>query len=239
MIRKYFLLFTITVLWAHDPKENPSQWKIYLRGGIVSVDENNLGGATYSRLKRTTGYTFQDVRFFGHIFKEDQDIRVRYKFSEISLNLPRFYNFTTVSFQRNSLVNVDLRYHYNQGLGLFLSNTDSGNMTAEMGIAYDMSDYLEDTRKTSYLKTAFSYDLNTKNISTKLELEYFHQISDIVNENNLSRFQILGELHWSFYKNMKLIGGIYQELPGNKSYNEKQALLYLTIAFNKPLKWHY
>ena len=221
MIRKYFLLFTITILWAHDPKENPSQWKIYLRGGIVSVDENNLGGATYSRLKRTTDYTFQDVRFFGHIFKEDQDIRVRYKFSEISLNLPRFYNFTTVSFQRNSLVNVDLRYHYNQGLGLFLSNTDSGNMTAEIGIAYDMSDYLEDTRKTSYLKTAFSYDRNTKNISTKLEFEYFRQISDIVNENNLSRFQIIGEL------------------PGNKSYNEKQALLYLTIAFNKPLKWHY
>ncbi|GIT32109.1 MAG: hypothetical protein Ct9H300mP2_1880 [Candidatus Neomarinimicrobiota bacterium] len=52
------------------------------------MDENNLGGATYSRLKRTTGYTFQDVRFFGHIFKKDQDIRVRYKFSEISLNLP-------------------------------------------------------------------------------------------------------------------------------------------------------
>ena len=182
MIRKYFLLFTITVLWAHNPKENPSRWKIYLRGGIVSVDENNLGGATYSRLKRTTGYTFQDVRFFVHIFKEDQDIRVRYKFSEISLNLPRFYNFTTVSFQRNSLVNVNLRYHYNQGLGLFLSNTDSGNMTAEMGIAYDMSDYLEETRKTSYLKTAFSYDRNTRNIITKLELDYFHQISDIVNE---------------------------------------------------------
>jgi len=239
MIRKYFLLFTITVLWAHDPKENPSQWKIYLRGGIVSVDENNLGGATYSRLKRTTGYTFQDVRFFGHIFKEDQDIRVRYKFSEISLSLPRLYSFTTVSFQRNSLMNVDLRYHYNQGLGVFLSNTDSGNMTTEMGIAYDMSDYLADTRKTSYLKTAFSVDRNRQNISTKLELEYFHQISEIINEKNLSRFQIIGELHWGFYKNMKLIGGIYQELPGNKSYNEKQALLYLTIAFNKPLKWHY
>ena len=169
------------------------------------MDDNNLGGATYSCLKRTTGHTFQDVRFFGHKFKEDQDIRVRYKFREISMSLPQFYNFTTVSFQRNSLVNVDLRYHYNQGLGLFLSNTDSGNMTAEMGIAYDMSDYLEDTRKTSYLKTAFSYDQNTQNISTKLEL----------------------------------VGGIYQELPGDKSYNDKQALLYLTLAFNKPLKWHY
>ena len=239
MIRKYVLLFTITVLWAHDPKEKASQWKIYLRGGIVSLDGNDLGGATYSRLKRTTGYTFQDIRFFGHIFKEDQDIRVRYKFSEISMGLPQFYSFTTVSFQRNTLVNVDLRYHYNQGLGLFLSNTDNGNIITEMGIAYDMSDYLEDTRKTSYLKTAFSYDRNTQNISTKLELEYFHQISDIVNENNLSRFQILGELQWQLYNNLKLIGGVYQELLNNKSYNEKQALLYLTIAFNKPLRWHY
>ena len=83
MIRKYVLLFTITVLWAHDPKEKASQWKIYLRGGIVSLDGNDLGGATYSRLKRTTGYTFQDIRFFGHIFKEDQDINIQ--FSKVCL----------------------------------------------------------------------------------------------------------------------------------------------------------
>ncbi|GIT32110.1 MAG: hypothetical protein Ct9H300mP2_1890 [Candidatus Neomarinimicrobiota bacterium] len=88
-------------------------------------------------------------------------------------------------------MNVDLRYHYNQGLGLFLSNTDSGNMTAEMGKFPMTCPIIWRTHeKKSYLKTAFSYDRNTKNISTKLELEYFHQISDIVNENNLSRFQI-------------------------------------------------
>jgi len=52
-----------------------------------------------------------------------------------------------------------------------------------------------------------------RNIDAKLELDYFYQISDEVNEKNQSRFQILGELYWNIYQNLKLIGGMYQELP--------------------------
>ena len=239
MIRKGVLFVTIAVLWAHDPESDSPHWKTYLRGGLVNIDQNSLGVATYFRIKRTTNYTFGDVRLYAHIFETDQDIRVRYKSSRIPIRLPWLYNFTTVSYQRNTLVDVKLRYHYNQGLGWFIRKTDSGNMTAEMGIAYDMSDYLEDTRKTTYLKSAFTYDKSVRNIDAKLELDYFYQISDEVNEKNQSRFQILGELYWNIYQNLKLIGGMYQELPSDKSYNEQRVLLYFALGFNKPLEWNY
>ena len=239
MIRKGVLFVTIAVLWAHDPEAESPHWKTYLRGGLVNIDQNSLGLATYFRIKRTTNYTFGDVRLYAHIFETDQDIRVRYKSSRIPIRLPWLYNFTTVSYQRNTLVDVKLRYHYNQGLGWFIRKTDSGNMTAEMGIAYDMSDYLEDTRKTTYLKSAFTYDKSVRNIDAKLELDYFYQISDEVNEKNQSRFQILGELYWNIYQNLKLIGGMYQELPSDKSYNEQRVLLYFALGFNKPLEWNY
>lgn len=239
MIRKGVLFVTIAVLWAHDPESDSPHWKTYLRGGLVNIDQNSLGLATYFRIKGTTNYTFGDVRLYAHIFEIDQDIRVRYKSSRIPIRLPWLYNFTTVSYQRNTLVDVKLRYHYNQGLGWFIRKTDSGNMTAEMGIAYDMSDYLEDTRKTTYLKSAFTYDKSVRNIDAKLELDYFYQISDEVNEKNQSRFQILGELYWNIYQNLKLIGGMYQELPSDKSYNEQRVLLYFALGFNKPLEWNY
>ena len=239
MIRKGVLFVTIAVLWAHDPESDSPHWKTYLRGGLVNIDQNSLGLATYFRIKRTTNYTFGDVRLYAHIFETDQDIRVRYKSSRIPIRLRWLYNFTTVSYQRNTLVDVKLRYHYNQGLGWFIRKTDSGNMTAEMGIAYDMSDYLEDTRKTTYLKSAFTYDKSVRNIDAKLELDYFYQISDEVNEKNQSRFQILGELYWNIYQNLKLIGGMYQELPSDKSYNEQRVLLYFALGFNKPLEWNY
>ena len=239
MIRKGVLFVTIAVLWAHDPEADSPHWKTYLRGGLVNIDQNSLGLATYFRIKRTTNFTFGDVRLYAHIFETDQDIRVRYKSSRIPIRLPWLYNFTTVSYQRNTLVDVKLRYHYNQGLGWFIRKTDSGNMTAEMGIAYDMSDYLEDTRKTTYLKSAFTYDKSVRNIDAKFELDYFYQISDEVNEKNQSRFQILGELYWNIYQNLKLIGGMYQELPSDKSYNEQRVLLYFALGFNKPLEWNY
>ena len=245
MTRKWFLLILISILWGHNPEKNIPRWIAYSRGGLVNVKKNNSGGATYFRLKRTTNYTFRDVRFYAHIFGSDQDIRFRQKSSRRFVSLPWLYNFTTASYQRNTLVDVALRYHYNQGLGILIRNTDRGNMTTEMGMAYDMSDYLDGKQKTSYLKQktsylkiAFTHDKYYRYLTTKLELDYFHQISDI-NVYNLSRFQVLAELQWEFYQNLKLIGGIYQELPTDKLYNNQNALIYVTIDWSKQLQWSY
>ena len=238
MSRKGFLLILLTFLWGHDPQADVPQWTAYTHGGLVNVNNNNSGVASYSRVKRTTSYTFRDLRFYAHIFGSDQDIRFRQKSSRIFVSLPWLYNFTTVSYQRNTLVDVALRYHYNQGLGILIHNTDSGNMTTEMGMAYDMSDYLEDTRKTSYLKLAFTHDKDFHRIGTKIELDYFFQISDI-NVYNLSRFQAIWELQWKFYQNLKLIGGVYQELSADGTNNNQNALFYVTLGWSKRLQWSY
>jgi hypothetical protein len=56
-----------------------------------------------------------------------------------------------------------------------------------------MSDYLNEERKTSYIKTGFFWDHDASRFSTKLDVEYFQQISEI-NVSNLSRNQYMVEL---------------------------------------------
>ena len=63
----------------------------------------------------------------------------------------------------------------------------------EIGHGFDMSDYLNATRKTSYLKGGIFWDHNSPWFSTKLEFEHFQQISEIV-ESNLSRNQYIFEV---------------------------------------------
>jgi hypothetical protein len=49
----------------------------------------------------------------------------------------------------------------------------------------------------------------------------------------------VGELKWKFYQNLKLIGGAYQELPADGTYNNQNALLYITLGWSKRLQWPY
>ena len=115
---------------------------------------------------------------------------------------------------------------------------ENNNITIELGIAYDVSDYLENTLKTSYAKSAFTYDQNFNKISTKLEVENFFQISDEINNKNLSRYQFMFELNWNFYKRISIMSGIYQEVSTNNLYTKNDRLIsYLTLAFKSPLKW--
>jgi hypothetical protein len=68
-----------------------------------------------------------------------------------------------------------------------------GHIITEIAHAYDMSDYLNDNRRTSYARGGLYWDHDTKWFSTKLEVEYFHQISEEVDEN-LSRTQAIAEI---------------------------------------------
>ena len=102
------------------------------------------------------------------------------------------YRYTTTSYRKNTLANVALQYHFNQGLGYFIKDYKSGLINLEIGHAFDMSDYLNETRKTSYLKTGFFWDHDSRGFSTKIEIEHFQQISEII-ESNLTRNQYLFE----------------------------------------------
>ena len=125
---KYFtsiLLFSL--VFAHDPNAEFPDWKQYTRIGFVNSGMEIPGIATYLRLKRTTSYTFQDVRFYGHFFEKDTEVRIRQKTSRRFRSLDWLYSFNTLIYERNTLINVDLRYHYNQGIGWLIRNSDTGN----------------------------------------------------------------------------------------------------------------
>ena len=157
MIRRCYLLLLIKTLFAHDPKLDSPDWTSYSRDGYVNVTDNS----------------------YANIFEKEQDIRLRQKSSRIFINIPWIYNFTTISYQRNTLVDISLRYHYNQGIGFFLQKKEQHNTTIELGIAYDMSDYLNDTRKTSYAKLSLTNDQSFKKLSSKVEINYFQGLFKI------------------------------------------------------------
>ena len=68
-----------------------------------------------------------------------------------------------------------------------------GLINIEIGHGFDMSDYLNATCKTSYIKGGAFWDHDAKWFSSKLEFEHFQQISEVV-ESNLSRNQYIFEI---------------------------------------------
>jgi len=190
MIRALFLLIFLTA--STIAQSDSLRWKHYARGGMVSADTSN-GGFSYYRINRRTETTFRDLRFFAYGLKADTFIYIRYKSSDKYRTRPQFYRYTTTSYRKNTRAGVSLQYHFNQGFGLFLKEYKNGRMNFEVGHAFDMSDYLNEERKTSYIKTGFFWDYDASRFSTKLELEHFQQISEI-NVSNLSRNQYMVEL---------------------------------------------
>ena len=86
-----------------------------------------------------------------------------------------------------------------------------------------MSDYLNDNRRTSYARGGLYWDHDTKLFNTKLEVEYFHQISEEV-EENLSRTQAMAEVIFPITKGFSAI--IIYEI---ESYRD----LDISVAINK------
>ena len=195
MIRSRSILFIIiitTFSLGQDTSAVLAKWKHYIRGGGVKVtDENGLSG--YYRINRTSRYSFGDLRLYLYGLEKNSYVFTRYKSSSKYRRWPRLYRFSTIVYQKNTQAGVTLRYHFNQGLGLFILPYTKGHLISEIAHAYDMSDYLNDNRRTSYVRGGLYWDHNTKWFSTKLEVEYFHQISEEVMEN-LSRTQSMAEI---------------------------------------------
>ena len=116
-----------------------------------------------------------------------------------------------------------------------MRNSKSGNMTLEMGIAFDNSDFLNTEQKTSYARGGYSVDYNMNLFSTKFEIDCFYQLSEVVGPSSLSRFQILGELQWFFGKNWGVITGFTQDIQKNKS----DPSIFLTVSVTQPLNWSF
>ena len=101
-----------------------------------------------------------------------------------------------------------------------------------------MSDYLNDNRRTSYVRGGLYWDHDTKWVSTKLEVEYFHQISEEV-EENLSRIQAIAEIIMPVTKDFSAI--IIYEI---ESYRDKdiavtidQGSLSFSLGWKGTIPW--
>ena len=227
------ILLAISFITAHDPNKENIQWTQHYRLGSVYSKTSTSGIAGYARLKRTTENTFNDIRLFTHIFLKDSEVKIRNKSSRRFLSLNELYSFNTLMYEKNTIIDVDLRYHYNQGLGYILRNTDKGNITMETGFAFDNSDYLNTQQKTTYIRGATSIDQDIINLSLKFEIDYYYQVNENIDKVDLSRFQILAESQWNLKKRIGIITGFTCDIHDN----EPNYSFFLTISFSDPIGW--
>ena len=162
-------------LFSHSV-EDPPKWKKYYRASYIINESQDYGLGGYFRLKRTTKHTFKDLRVFLHFIEGESYKKIRYKDSSKFREWDRFYNYTTISIDQNSKIGVDIRYHGNQGFGIFVKDFEKGHVNAELALAYDISDYLNTSEKTSYIKSGIYWDYNFIDYEIKLEIENYHQI---------------------------------------------------------------
>ena len=233
---RYFIpVMFFSLAFGHNPDAGLPNWKQYFRLGAVQTVGSSPGLASYVRLNRTTPYIFQDVRFYGHFFKDNQEIRFRQKTSRRFMSFDWLYSFNTLIYEKNTFIDVNLRYHFNQGFGWLIHNSELGNMTAELGIAFDNSDYLNTKQKTSYARGGFTADKKMGQYESKIEVDYFHQISKQVDD--LSRIQLVAEAQWSIKKGVAFIFGFTEDLLKDESFKVDTPSVFLTFAFKRPLNW--
>ena len=233
-MKGYLLIFVFTsFVIGHETLKEKIKWKQYSRLGTVFSESPQLGFSGYARLKRTTKFTFKDLRLFSHLYKNNTELKLRYKSSQRFLSYRSIYSFNTLYYEKNLILGVNLRYHINQGLGLIVNDNKQGNTTIESGIAFDNSDYLNTEQKTTYARSALSFDRNFRSISTKLEVDYFYQISEIFDNTNLSRLEFLNEFEWVFSKRLGLLMGLNWTMQKNRTSSS----YFITISYKGPLSW--
>ena len=82
MIFKYSISFYIlfNFVFPH-PVDDPAIWKHYYRGSYIVNEKHDYGLGGYFRIKRTTKYTFRDLRGYLHFIKDNSYKKIRYKSS--------------------------------------------------------------------------------------------------------------------------------------------------------------
>ena len=93
---------------------------------------------------------------------------------------------------------------------------------------------MNDSRKTSYIKNGFYWDKIFNDIELKLEIENFHQITDLIDNIELSRLELLFELYFNINKNFKIILG-YEVENFKTSTSQLNPSLFLSIGYSNIL----
>ena len=228
------LFLFICFLGAHDLPDQPPEWTHYLLMGAAQ-EESSSGAVGLYRIKRIHGNTFHDLRLLGMYLPDATIATARYKSSQKFTSAPEIYRFTVISLRHNSISDLKIRYHYNQGFGGFVFEKPTTHLTAEAALSYDMSDYLNDTRKTSYFKWGLFWDVDIGRSYLALDFENFKQVSDSVpGEGDQSRYELSVELNIPIWRNVQLTLGYEEEF-----YNSEEIpnilSIYLSAGIKKPL----
>jgi len=72
---------------------------------------------------------------------------------------------------------------------------------------------------------------------TKIEVDYFHQVSKLVDNTDLSRIQLVAEAQWSIKKGVAFIIGFTEDFFKDESFSIETPSVFLTFAFKRPLNW--
>jgi len=80
-------------------------------------------------------------------------------------------------------------------------------------------------------------DFKPTKYETKIEVDYFHQVSKQVDNTNLSRIQLVAEAQWSIKKGVAFIIGFTEDFLKDESFNIETPSVFLTFAFKRPLNW--
>lgn len=223
----------MTVLFPHDVPEELPIWTHYARTGIAQFKE--WGGLGFYRMKRVRENTFHDLRLLGIFIPNETLATIRYKTSHKFEAFPRFYRFTIGSLRHSSASDLTIRYHYNQGIGAFLFDVPTTHLTLELALSYDMSDYLNDTRKTSYLKGGLFWDVDIRNSALALDFEYFYQISDVIpGGDKLSRYELSAELNVPLWNGFLVTLGYEDEFYFVADIQSVRSV-YFGLGFKRPL----
>ncbi|MEE9167056.1 MAG: hypothetical protein V3U24_06315 [Candidatus Neomarinimicrobiota bacterium] len=226
-------LFLPAVIFPHNIPEELPVWTHYGRAGTAHLDE--WGGLGYYRIKRVRENTFYDLRLLGVFIRRETFATLRYKSSRKFDAFPRLYTFTIVSMRHSSGSKLTIRYHYNQGVGAFLFQVPETHLTTELALSYDMSDYLHDTQKTSYLKGGLFWDVDIKRSSLAVDFEYFYQISDVIpGKDNLTRYELSAELNTDVGNRFLITVGYEDEFYLETDLRNVRAV-YLGLGFRKLL----
>lgn len=184
MKKSIFIITAVSVLSAHQ--DSTIAWKQYARGGGVGSDANS-GLSVYYRLKRTSDFTYRDLRLWGmEMGGNNSFVYLRYKTSRKYHSYEKVYTFSTFAYRQNTRTGLNLQYHVNQGIGIFLTSYGSGHINTELGYAADISDYFNSSEKTSYGKAGIFWDHDFPFASGSIEIETFLQFSD-TKDSDLSR----------------------------------------------------
>ena len=121
-VKKILLLLSLSLIYSQS---DTLKWKHYGRIGLSNAQSQN-GAFGYYRLNRKTDDTFRDLRLFAYNLQNESFVYLRYKSSDKYSSNSKFYRYTTSFFRKNSQANLDLQYHVNQGLGIFLNQYENG-----------------------------------------------------------------------------------------------------------------